>query len=85
MSADTRPAPYLEPSEPGFYWRRTMSCDRGGPGWRWTVVEVYRMHGDPPDGPLMTNGYEVAGCGVEWGPRCEPPTEPSGVTPGGEP
>ena len=65
---------YPDPTQPGFYWRRTMHVgDRDEPGWRWTVVEVYRIYGQP-DGPLMTNGYEVAGSGVEWGPQCESPT-----------
>jgi hypothetical protein len=66
---------YPEPTATGFYWRRTTHVgDRGDSGWRWTVVEVYRFYGDPT-GPLMTNGYEVAGSGVEWGPRCDPPPE----------
>ncbi len=70
----TRMKASTEPTEPGFYWRRTQDHfdPARGSCWRWTVVEVYRCYGDP-EGPLMTNGYEVAGSGVEWGPRCHPP------------
>ncbi len=68
-------APWPVPTEPGFYWRRVLDTNADAePCWRWVPAEVYRF-AYRSEGPLLTNNYGLDG--IVWGPRIEPPPEPS--------